>query len=371
VSKTRRTVTVVVIVALVGLVGGVGWVLGKPVVDRLTAPKAEAVTDYPGPGEGEASITIEAGDPGSVIAEKLVAAGVIATAGPFIVAFTQAGDQAAAIQPGTYLLRLKMSSRDALAALMDPASRHDVRFTVPEGKRADEVYTIIGAALAAADVGPDGDAAALEAATTEQRERVRAAAEDTAAIGLPAQANGLVEGWLFPDTYAFNLGTEPTEMLAKMVSATVGVLERLEVPDDRWLEVLTIGSIVEKESRLEPDRPKVARVVYNRLAKQIKLQLDSTVVYGVGRFDGNLATTDAERSQSNPYNTYVVPALPAGAICNPGEAAIKAALAPAEGPWLFFVTINPETGETEFNETAAGHDQSVEKWRAWEREHAG
>jgi UPF0755 protein len=365
----RRAVTAVVILALVGGVAWAGWVFGKPVFDSLTQPKPEKIADYPGPGQGEATITIEAGDPGSVIAQKLRDAGVIATTGPFIAAFTAAGDQAAGIQPGTYVLKKEMSSSDALYALMDPSTRHDVRFTVPEGKRAEEVYAIIGKAIAEADLGADAAQEELDQAAKDAEDKVRLAAQDTDGIGLPPEANGMIEGWLFPETYSFAIGTDPGRMLARMVSTAVAVLKDLDVPIDNWEETLTVASLVEREAKLDPDRPKVARVIENRLAKNIKLELDSTVVYGVGRTDANLATTDKERADPNPFNTYLNAGLPAGPIANPGKAAIEAALNPTPGAWMFFCVVDPEVGTMEFNETAEGHQKSVEKWQQWEREH--
>jgi UPF0755 protein len=367
----RGPVTAVVVGVLVIAVGAVGFLVGKPVYEAFTKPKPVVVSDYPGPGDGEASIVIDPGDPGSVIGEKLVAAGVVATSGAFLEAWHAAGDKAASVQPGTYALMRNMRAADALAALLDPANRNAVTFTVPEGKRAAEVYQIIGLAMAKADLGADADPAVLEQTAAERGQSVEQAAGDPAAIGLPAEANGLAEGWLFPETYSFNIGVQPAEILAKMVAQTVAVLEDLQVPRERWLEVVTIGSLVEKESKLAPDRPKTARVIHNRLERGIRLELDSTVVYGVGRFDGKLATSDADRADQNPFNTYLVEGLPAGAICNPGLEAIEAALNPEPGAWMFFCVVNPETGETEFNETVEGHAECVAKWQAWERERAG
>jgi UPF0755 protein len=358
-------VSTVVIVLAVALVGSVGWFVGKPFVTELTKPKNERVGDYSGPGHGEASITIEAGDTGAQIAEKLVAAGVIASTGPFVAAFTEAGEQAASIQPGTYALRQEMSAQDALTALMDPASRRAITFTVPEGKRADEVYQIVGQAMAQAEVDDGADPAQRDAIAADRTEQLRVAGQDATAIGLPPEAAVGPEGWLFPNTYSFNLGTEPAEILAEMVAQTVKVLDEVQVPRERWLEVLTVASLVEKESKLEPDRPKVARVVYNRLEKGMKLQFDSTVVYGVGRFDDEVDTTDAERAADNPYNTYKIQGLPAGPICNPGLVAIKGAVEPAAGAWLYFCAVNLDTGETEFNDTPEGHEGCVAKYQAW------
>jgi UPF0755 protein len=370
-AKRRRPITAVVVLTLVALVAVVGFVAGKPIYDEWVKPNGEAEqADYPGPGEGQAIITVDPGDTGSRIGEKLVAAGVVATTGAFVEACAQAGERAASIQPGTYTLMKKMSATGALAALLDPANRSAIAFTVPEGKRAEEVYQIIGRALADAELGAGADAGAIDAKTAEQTALVKAAANDTAAIGLPPEANGLVEGWLFPETYAFNLATEPTVILGQMVKTTVGVLEDLGVPRERWFEIIVMGSLVEKESKLAPDRPKVARVFYNRLAKNWRLESDATVKYGWGNFDSDVASSNEALADPNPYNTYIHDGLPAGAICNPGREALKAALTPADGNWLFFCAVNPQTGETEFNETAEGHAQSVAKWQAWEREHA-
>ncbi|MDR0366086.1 MAG: endolytic transglycosylase MltG [Bifidobacteriaceae bacterium] len=361
-AKRHRWVGAVVVVVLVAVVAAVGWFVGKPILDSLTKPKdPPTVTDYPGPGEGEATIVIDEGDLGRVIAQKLVDAGVIASTGPFIALLTESPDQAASIQPGTYLLQQKMSAKDAFTALLNPDNRNAIVFTVPEGKRAEEVYQIIAAAIARSELGSNAAQADVDAEAARQVEAVRAAAGDSAAIGLPAEANGLIEGWLQPQTYAFNIGTEPTAILAKMVAGQVAALEDLEVPRAEWMRTITVASMVEREARIPSDRGKVARVFLSRLNIGMKLQSDATVMYGVGRFDTTAATTNAERQANNPFNTYVVPALPAGAIANPGFAALEATVHPTEGPWIYFVTICDATGETEFNETFEGHQASVAK----------
>jgi UPF0755 protein len=365
-SRTRSIVTGLVIAALVGGVAGAAWVLGEPIWDKLTNPSPQAVEDYPGPGEGEASITVEPGDTGTEIADKLVQAGVIATAPPFIKAFTDAGSQAAGIQPGTYALRLKMSASGALTALLDPSSRLAITFTVPEGYRAEDVYRTVGEAMARAELGQGADAAQLEPLAAERAQQVRQVAEDPAAIGLPPEAKGVPEGWLFPNTYAFNIGTEPAEILGAMTAGTVEVLESLDVPRDRWWDVVTLASVVEREVSRAEDRPKAARVFLNRLDKGMKLESDATAAYGAGRVGGGVDMTDAELADPNPFNTYVHQGLPAGPISNPGRAAIEAVVAPAPGAWIYFVTVDLDTGETEFNETWEGHEQSVQKLRAWQ-----
>ena len=113
--------------------------------------------------------------------------------------------------------------------------------------------------------------------------------------------------------------------------------------------------------------PKVARVLDNRLAKGMLLQLDTTVNYANGK--SGLTTTPQDRQNPSPYNTYLHPGLPPGPISNPGEEALRAVLAPAQGGWLYFVVVNPDTGETRFAATAEEHQQNVALFQQWLRAH--
>ncbi|MEV7969168.1 endolytic transglycosylase MltG, partial [Sphaerisporangium sp. NPDC088356] len=117
------------------------------------------------------------------------------------------------------------------------------------------------------------------------------------------------------------------------------------------LEIMTIASIVQAESGNVRDMPKVARVIYNRLNRtpQMKLQMDSTVMYGLNKF--GIAATHEEIKSTSPYNTYARLGLPPGPIGNPGDHAIEAALKPADGTWLFFVTTDPKRGITKFTDS--------------------
>jgi UPF0755 protein len=140
-------------------------------------------------------------------------------------------------------------------------------------------------------------------------------------------------------------------------------------PDDRH-RVLTLASITQKEGGPESDFGKVARVWDNRIEQGMNLQSDATVSYGVN--GTTISTTDAERAdKKNPYNTYANPGLPVGPISNPGKAAIDATLHPAKGPWLYFVLVNGETGETVFSTTIEEHYAAVKIWQQWLRDHPG
>jgi UPF0755 protein len=137
---------------------------------------------------------------------------------------------------------------------------------------------------------------------------------------------------------------------------------------------MIVASIVEAEANQKADLAKVARVIDNRVANQGPpnfglLQFDSTVSYGVKR--RSITTTDKERGDSNPWNTYVHKGLPIGPISNPGATSIEAAAHPASGTWLFFVAVNPETGETRFANTLAEHQQNVALFQAWCQDHPG
>lgn len=336
-----RRPLLMLLVALI-VVGGGGYFavhqLG-PVVSSVFGAK-----DHEGEGTGSVRFVVEPGDTGRQIAENLVAAGVIMDAGPFEEALTARTGRE--IQPGTYAMRSRMSAASALDLLRDDRSREIVRVTIPEGRRATEVYAL----LAEATGRPSADYAS--------------AAANAAAIGLPAEANGNPEGYLFPATYSFDPGDDAVDQLSTMVAQTRAVLDELGVPAAQRRRIVILGSLIEKEARLDADRPKVARVLENRTAQKMPLQLDSTVKYAYPP-DGKVTTTDAQRAAKNGYNTYQISGLPVGPIANPGRPSLAAALKPATGPWLYFVTVNPTTGLTRFATTASEHDANVRAFRAW------
>ena len=154
-----------------------------------------------------------------------------------------------------------------------------------------------------------------------------------------------------------------------MTAQTVAVLTQKGVPQDQWATVLNKASLVEREARLPEDRPKVARAIENRLAKEMPLDIDSSVAYGLGKPGTGLTTADTQDA-NNPYNTYKHLGLPPTPIASPGAASIDAVLAPAEGDWLFWVTVNLDTGETLFATTYDEHLANVELLRAWQAENS-
>jgi UPF0755 protein len=342
--KRRRPLAVVLSLAvLIALVAGV--LVGGHALLRTINPAAE---DYSGAGSGSVDIRISDGDSLRTIAGTLVGADVIASGTPFLDA-AKAHPQATSIQPGVYRMQQQMSGAAALDLLLDPATRQLSRVTVPEGLTVAQ--TLQRVADTAGIPLPD----------------LQAAAMDTAGLGLPPYANGLLEGFLFPATYDIEPGTAAVDVLKPMVARTVQALDALSIPVDQRLTVLTKASIVQSESGSVEDMGKVARVLENRLADGMPLQLDTTVNYANGK--SGVTTSPDDRANPSPYNTYVHPGLPPGAISNPGEQALEAVLAPTPGDWRFFVVVDPHTGDTRFAVTGAEHQQNVLLFQQWLRDH--
>ncbi|WP_347350213.1 endolytic transglycosylase MltG [Intrasporangium sp.] len=335
----RRIAVIVLALALIGGGVAVAYTYLRPVVSGMFESN-----DYPGPGSGSVRVVIEHGDTGAAIATALLEAGVVKSTKAYIEAAAD-NPKSAGIQPGTYRLRRQMSAAEAVAVLVDPGNRITTEVTIREGLWAKEIY----AELSRHTGIPVADYAA--------------AARNGAALGLPPAAKGNVEGYLFPASYAFDPGTSAKAQLSQMVAQSVKRLDALGVTDKQMEHVVIVASLVEAEARHPEDRPKVARVIENRLAKKMPLQLDSTVNYATGKHA--VRTSPADRANKSPYNTYVHEGLPPGPIGNPGESAIQAAVHPAAGPWLYFVTVDLKTGETKFAVTLAEHEKNVVLLDAW------
>jgi len=289
---------------------------------------------------------------GGDVAQTLADAGVVKTYEAFYSLLLENPD--VVFQPGSYKVKTEMSAQAALDALTDPANKVFTQVVIPEGTTLRGVLARLG------DVS-ESTGVTLEA--------LDAASKDLASFGIPAQAPSL-EGYLFPATYSFDPGMTAHDMLQRLVNEMFVRLDALGVaPDDRH-RVLTLASVTQKEGNNTEDFFKIARVWQNRLDIGMPLQSDPTVSYGSG--GTTISTTDAERADtSNPYNTYANPGLPIGPISNPGDDAIEATLTPVEGPWLYFVLIDGETGETKFSTTFAEHNAAVKEWQQWLREHPG
>jgi UPF0755 protein len=303
--------------------------------------------DYSGTGTGKVVIEVPSGANGQQIADILASKDVVKSAEAFYQVSLD-DSRAQSIQPGFYQLRKQMSAKAALSALVDRKNRVEGRVAVPEGANVDQIVKLIaqGSEISEKDVV--------------------AALEKPKSLGLPPDAGGNPEGYLFPATYTVEPGTSAKALLKQMVGKAVDVYQSLDL-DTRGqelgysgAEIITVASLLEREAQRDEDFPKVARVLYNRLDDGMALQLDSTVQY-VSKRKGDVFTTPEERDNPSAYNTYKHPGLPPGPIGSPGEKTIEAALNPAEGTWLYFVTVNLETGETVFSNSNDEHSQAVAK----------
>ncbi|HVS62670.1 MAG TPA: endolytic transglycosylase MltG [Thermoanaerobaculia bacterium] len=175
-----------------------------------------------------------------------------------------------------------------------------------------------------------------------------------------------LEGFLFPDTYAFASGASERQIVEKLVATFRRRLERdvlpVTGPIDDLLGVVTLASIVEREATLDEERPLIAGVYAHRLRRGMALYADPTVIYALqleGRWDGNLRRGDLELD--SPYNTYRYPGLPPGPICSPGVSSLLAAAAPVDTDYLYFVSRND--GTHVFAATLDEHNRNVEQWQ--------
>jgi UPF0755 protein len=177
------------------------------------------------------------------------------------------------------------------------------------------------------------------------------------------------EGYLFPDTYVFTQDVSEKHLVEKMINEMKQVLrpEWLAAAGERALnrhQVITLASLIEKETRLSPERPLVSSVFHNRLSKGMLLQCDPTVIYALGdRYTGTLLKTHL--AVDHPHNTYMYPGLPPGPIGAPGKESLESACFPAETQYLYFVA--DSRGEHTFSRTLAEHNRAVKRYRDWLR----
>lgn len=339
----------VLLVFLVLLAVG-AFALQGPLTQLLAGSGGPA--DYSGTGKTDLVVMIHEGETGEDIATTLVEEDVVKSFDAFYDLLLKQ-TPAPVFQPGAYQMKTEMSARSALDALLDPASKLEQTVVIPEG-------TTAAVALQS-----------LSEATEIPLPDIQAAAADVASYGLPPEAK-TVEGFLFPATYTFTPGVTAHDAIKTLVDRQFEALDDAGVtPDKRW-STIVMASLIQREAALKDDFYKVARVFYNRLDpnkwESGLLQSDATVTYATGKTHV-ATTTDAERADaSNPYNTYVHPGLPVGPISNPGDLAIDAALHPADGPWLYFVTWNLDTSETIFSSTLEEHEAAVDKWLNWMEE---
>ena len=314
--RRRILLPLIVLVVIVGL-GAAALVGGRSLTGRFgTTP------DYSGSGSGEALVVVKPGDTATDIAATMVSKDVVKSEKAFANAAKQDA-RALGIQPGTYKLHKQMSGAAALALILDPGARLLDRVTVPEGLSVAATLKLVA------------DKTSLKPAD------LQAAAKDTKSLELPSYAKGKLEGFLFPDTYDVEPDTTAASLLKSMVDEykskvdEAGLVQKAAAVNLSPYEMVTVASLVEKETQQADERGKVARVIYNRLDQDFYLGIDAAVLYGLGKSSGGLSAADL--AKDTPYNNRIHKGLPPTPIANPGLASLQAAVAPAKGPWLYYV----------------------------------
>ena len=315
-------------------------------------------TDYAGSGKKDLVIQIHAGDSTTAIGETLHNLDVVRTVKAFVEA-AEGNEAISSIQPGYYQMRTEIPASSAVKRLADPNSRVG-KLVIPEGQQLDDttdvktnattpgIFTMISRATCVDLNGHKHCASAADLRTAAEKTPLAKLSVPSWAVR-PVTAMGAdhrrLEGLIAPGTFNVNPSASPQTILESLISASAvqyvksGLLDTATAMKMTPYDVLVVASLVQREAKPQ-DFPKVARVIYNRLAEHRTLEFDSTVNYPLDRRE--VATTDADRAKPTPWNTYVAEGLPATPICSPDTDALSAAEHPEPGDWLYFVTIDAQ-----------------------------
>ena len=302
---------------------------------------------YRGYPEPEKFVEIPTGLGTRAIGDRLVAAGIVRDPLTFRLALWRTGE-ARKLQAGEYRFDRPMTPVEVVGKI----ARGEVErilVTFPEGLTILEMAAI----FEARELGPASDFVA--------------ASKNVALIAATDSGAADLEGYLFPDTYSVPRRTAASQLVRLMVErfgqvVTDQVRTEAAARDLSVRQLVTLASLVEKETSRPEERPIVAAVYTNRLRTGMPLQCDPTVIYALqraGRYDGNLRRDDL--AVNSPYNTYRFPGLPPGPIGAPGRSSLEAAARPADADYLYFVSRND--GSHEFARTLAEHNRNVQKFQ--------
>ncbi|MDX2166407.1 MAG: endolytic transglycosylase MltG [Deltaproteobacteria bacterium] len=284
-------------------------------------------------------VVVPSGESFRAVTNRLHAAGVLPH--PWLLAaWARLTGLDRSVRSGEFRFDTPRSPLEVLTLLQSPTDSGAL-VTIPEGLTAEQI------------------AALLEERGYGGRDVFRCAMQDAALLlefALPASG---VEGFLFPDTYAFALATPPVEivrtMLTRFRQQANELAARRTAAGLSEVDMVTLASVIEKETGQPAERPLISGVFHNRLRLGMPLQSDPTVLYGRGAARGPI--TRADLAADNPYNTYVHKGLPLGPIANPGRAALEAAIAPTATDALYFVSRND--GSHTFSATLDAHNRAV------------
>jgi UPF0755 protein len=338
----KRALGVVLLLAVLAAAGAGAWWWWR---DRRISEFA--VT--PAGAAGTKEVTIPPGSGPRRVADVLAQAGVVADA-ELAYAWLRREKLGPKLRAGEYEFTLPVTPEQAIQKVI-AGQQKTYHVTIPEGLRLDEILPLLASSQ-----------------LKLRLDRLEALAADPAFVhklGVPASR---LEGFLFPDTYSFTHGYTEESVLGKMVSRTLEEVRSAEASKDPSvhldaLQMVTLASIVEKETGATEERPRIACLFLNRLRRGMPLQTDPTVLYAMmmirGKFVKNISRQDL--ITPHPYNTYTVKGLPPGPIASPGAAALQAVTHPAACNDLYFVSRND--GTHVFCPTLQCHNAAVKKWQ--------
>jgi len=369
-ARRRRVFSIAALATLVVVVVGVVF-LGSSLWHGLGG----GTSDFDGSGVADVVIEVRNGDSTTAIGQTLQEQHVVSSSKAFVEA-AASNPAIAAIQPGFYKLRTEIPATSAVEKLAAPESRVG-QMVIPEGRQLDDVADVKTTAVTkgilslisdASCIDLDGDRTCVSTAELEKA----AGDADLAALSVPAWAAAPVtamggdhrrlEGLIAPGSWNVNPSGSAEEILGSLIGASTalyeanGLISAAATAELTPYEILVVASLVQRES-MPQDFSKVARVIFNRLAEDRKLEFDSTVNYSLDRTE--VATTDDDRARVTPWNTYASLGLPKTPICSPGKPALAAAENPAPGDWLYFVTIDLR-GTTLFTRDYEQHLASIQ-----------
>jgi len=363
--KKRRAVLWVSMIVVLGLIGVLGYYGLTQILD------IGSYDDYSGKGESQVVVQVKNGQSTGDIANTLADADVVASSKAFVSA-AESDDRVRAIQPGYYVVKTKSSGADAVDQIVAKEAKVgnlQIRAgtQLQDIKSGDKVTPGIVALLAKASCAElNGKSTCVKAADLVASLKKA----DVAKLGVPdwaapyaskAAPDRRLEGLIMPGVYDVKPGSSAEELWQQLVSNSTTQLQAVGMPNlaqDTGFtpyQVTIVASLIEREA-IEKDFGKVSRVTYNRLAKRMQLQYDSTINYVLDR--PTIRTDGADRNKAGPYNTYKNTGLPPTPISAPSPEAFKAAAAPVAGKWLYFVRCQKD-GTSCFANTQAQHDQNV------------
>ena len=321
-------------------------VMAIPVAVLLAAGAVVVLTVPFAPRGGKITLTVEQGTALGAIARRLREKEVIPSA-PALVAWIKLNGNEKKVQAGRYSFFVNEGMFSAARKLLE-ATPIQLSTTIPEGLTIEQTAGIVSRDLPV-------DSAAFAAACYDS--------SHVHALDIPASS---LEGYLFPDSYLFAEDVGADEVIRRMTARFAEVWDGLPakspaVESLSMHEIVTLASIVEKEATVAHERPRIAGVFANRLEKGYPLGADPTVRYALRKFSGPLRVS--ELNNRSPYNTRVHAGLPPGPICSPGEASLRASVAPLETDELYFVAKWDGSGEHDFSLTNAEHERKKRRIR--------